>query len=165
LAIGCIGIFLLCGVLAAIGRSNATEAPGAKPNADQAKSLSVLTRIPATVPSRPAAAAQADAEKASRAGGQDMASQTATPLVRSTTITPLPPAATVASDDVATGRVAGTISRVVDGDTIDVTFGGRTARVRLIGMDTPETKHPSKPVMCFGAEATVKTQELIEAWT
>jgi micrococcal nuclease len=63
---------------------------------------------------------------------------------------------------VATGRVAGTISRVVDGDTIDVTFGGRTARVRLIGMDTPETKHPSKPVMCFGAEATVKTQQLID---
>jgi micrococcal nuclease len=42
------------------------------------------------------------------------------------------------------------IERVVDGDTVVVT-GGR--RVRLIGVDTPETKDPRKPVQCFGKEA------------
>lgn len=44
---------------------------------------------------------------------------------------------------------------VVDGDTIDVEFGSAqnssTERVRLIGIDTPETKHPSKPVEYDGA--------------
>jgi len=53
----------------------------------------------------------------------------------------------------------------VDGDTIDVLVEGKVYRVRLIGMDTPETKHPSKPVQCFGAEATAKTQELLNLAT
>lgn len=44
-----------------------------------------------------------------------------------------------------------TVERVVDGDTI-VVAGGRS--VRLIGIDTPETKDPRKPVQCFGREAS-----------
>lgn len=44
-----------------------------------------------------------------------------------------------------------TVSRVVDGDTF-VTSDGET--VRVLGIDTPETKHPSKPVECYGPEAT-----------
>jgi micrococcal nuclease len=43
---------------------------------------------------------------------------------------------------------------VVDGDTVDLLVGGRQERVRLIGVDTPETKHPDKPVECFGPEAS-----------
>lgn len=43
------------------------------------------------------------------------------------------------------------VARVVDGDTI-VLEGGE--RVRLIGVDTPETKDPRKPVQCFGKEAS-----------
>ncbi len=46
------------------------------------------------------------------------------------------------------------VSNVVDGDTIDITMDDRTYRIRLIGVDTPETKHPSKPVECFGKEAS-----------
>jgi micrococcal nuclease len=50
--------------------------------------------------------------------------------------------------------VAGVVVReVVDGDTVDVTIDGRRERIRLLGIDTPETKHPTKPVECFGPEA------------
>lgn len=47
-----------------------------------------------------------------------------------------------------------TMLRIVDGDTIDVTIDGRRERVRLIGIDTPETKKKDTPVQCFGPEAT-----------
>lgn len=39
-----------------------------------------------------------------------------------------------------------TVTRVVDGDTLVVEIGGQEDRVRLIGVDTPETVHPQKPV-------------------
>ena len=44
--------------------------------------------------------------------------------------------------DGANGRIV----KVVDGDTVDVSMNGRTERVRLIGIDTPETKKPNTPV-------------------
>ncbi|ALX47772.1 thermonuclease family protein [Lentibacillus amyloliquefaciens] len=47
-----------------------------------------------------------------------------------------------------------TISRVVDGDTIEVKYNGSTEDVRLLLVDTPETVHPSKPVQPFGPEAS-----------
>lgn len=50
---------------------------------------------------------------------------------------------------------------VVDGDTIDVMLNNKTERLRLIGMDTPETKDPRKPVQCFGQEASNKATELL----
>ncbi|OJV95155.1 MAG: hypothetical protein BGO39_24385 [Chloroflexi bacterium 54-19] len=54
------------------------------------------------------------------------------------------------------------VTNVVDGDTIDVaTLSSGNMRIRLIGMDTPETKDPNRPVMCFGQEATNKTVELL----
>ena len=46
------------------------------------------------------------------------------------------------------------VSRIVDGDTVDVRRGGRTLTLRLIGIDTPETVHPTEPIECFGPEAT-----------
>lgn len=46
------------------------------------------------------------------------------------------------------------VSRIVDGDTVDVSRGGRTLTLRLIGIDTPETVHPTEPIECFGPEAT-----------
>ena len=51
------------------------------------------------------------------------------------------------------------VERVVDGDTL-VLDGGE--RVRLIGVDTPETVHPKKPVERFGKEASGFTQKLAE---
>ena len=43
------------------------------------------------------------------------------------------------------------VERVIDGDTIRVRHQGKTFTVRLIGVDTPETKHPTKAVQYFGA--------------
>ena len=52
-----------------------------------------------------------------------------------------------------------TVVRVVDGDTIDVTRGSDTDTIRLLGINTPETHHPTKPVECFGPEAAAFTEE------
>ena len=49
----------------------------------------------------------------------------------------------------------------MDGDTIDVIINGQEERLRLIGVDTPETKDPRKPVQCFGVEASSKATELL----
>lgn len=48
---------------------------------------------------------------------------------------------------------------VVDGDTIKVVINGKTETLRLIGIDTPETVDPRKPVQCFGKEASNKAKE------
>lgn len=54
---------------------------------------------------------------------------------------------------------------VVDGDTIVVEVDGRDERVRLIGIDTPETKHPTRPVECYGPEASEFTASLLPTGT
>src|SRR4051812_9874016 len=54
-------------------------------------------------------------------------------------------------------RQPATVTSVVDGDTIKVRLdSGQTITVRLIGMDTPEIHHPTKPVQCFGQEAAAR---------
>ena len=53
-------------------------------------------------------------------------------------------------------------TRVVDGDTIIVKMKGTEERVRLIGVDTPETVHPEKPVAFFGKEASAFTKRMAE---
>jgi endonuclease YncB( thermonuclease family) len=45
------------------------------------------------------------------------------------------------------------VASVADGDTITVSNGGDSFVVRLIGVDTPETHHPNKPVQCYGEQA------------
>jgi len=59
----------------------------------------------------------------------------------------------------------GTVVRVIDGDTVDVRLGGRTERVRLIGVDTPESVAQDRPVQCFGKEASAATADLLPAGT
>ena len=53
------------------------------------------------------------------------------------------------------------VTRVIDGDTVEVNLNGNLQTVRYIGIDTPETKHPSKPIECFGPEASRFNEELI----
>ncbi|MFK5645254.1 excalibur calcium-binding domain-containing protein [Ornithinimicrobium sp. LYQ121] len=52
--------------------------------------------------------------------------------------------------------------KVVDGDTIDVRYDGSEHRVRLLNIDTPETKHPGKAVECLGPEATQALSDLLQ---
>lgn len=53
------------------------------------------------------------------------------------------------------------VVKIEDGDTITVDMNGRDERVRFIGIDTPETQDPRKPVQCFGKAASEYTKNLI----
>lgn len=57
--------------------------------------------------------------------------------------------------------VTALVTKVIDGDTIWVDISGKSYKVRYIGMDTPETVHPFKPVEYFGKEASQKNTELV----
>lgn len=53
------------------------------------------------------------------------------------------------------------VTKVVDGDTIEVLVNGQKKTVRLIGINTPETVDPRRPVQCFGKEASQETKRLL----
>lgn len=53
------------------------------------------------------------------------------------------------------------VKSFADGDTITVEMGGREERIRMIGVDTPETHKPNAPVQCYGPEASAYTKQLI----
>jgi micrococcal nuclease len=64
------------------------------------------------------------------------------------------------------GAVAVIVDRVTDGDTLRVTDGvGTSARVRLIGVDTPETgnSNTGNSNECYAAQATARLTELAPA--
>jgi len=73
------------------------------------------------------------------------------------------PAATLPSSDALPPNA--TVERVVDGDTIIVRINGRRERVRLIGIDTPESVDPNRPVQCYGHEASARTESLLPPGT
>ena len=50
---------------------------------------------------------------------------------------------------------------VIDGDTIKIEYFEQSETVELIGVDTPETAHPTKPVECFAREAAEFTRNLL----
>jgi micrococcal nuclease len=72
----------------------------------------------------------------------------ATPPAPTPSTTPAPAPASIAK-----------VTRVIDGDTLQISTG---EKVRLIGVDTPETKDPRKPVQPFGQEASAFTKQLVE---
>ena len=83
-----------------------------------------------------------------------------------------PPELPTAGDDHAAGGGGvdswapnATVERVVDGDTIEVLIGSRQETVRLIGIDTPESVAPTRPVQCFGKEASLHLEALLPAGT
>lgn len=65
----------------------------------------------------------------------------------------------------ALSGAAATVVEVVDGDTVVVEVVGRTERVRLIGIDTPETTGGFLPAECYGDEATNFTRSLLPEGT
>ena len=65
------------------------------------------------------------------------------------------------SDEATTAQVI----RAVDGDTLEVLIDGSTEKVRLIGVDTPETVHPNKPVEFYGKEASAFTHSMADGKT
>jgi micrococcal nuclease len=61
----------------------------------------------------------------------------------------------------ARGPSVGRVVKVVDGDTIAVQRGATRERVRYIGIDTPETHHPTKGVQCYGEPASRFNAKLV----
>lgn len=55
-----------------------------------------------------------------------------------------------------------TVTKVTDGDTIHIDMDGTDEKVRLIGINTPETVDPRTQVQCFGKEASNRMKELAE---
>lgn len=53
------------------------------------------------------------------------------------------------------------VTKVVDGDTIEVDLNGQRVKVRYIGIDTPETVDPRRAVGCFGKEASNENKNLV----
>ena len=80
------------------------------------------------------------------------------------TPTPLPTLATTAAVTAtdSANRETAIVARVVDGDTIELQDG---RKVRYIGIDTPETKHPTKPSGCYGQQASDFNQQLVVGQT
>lgn len=66
----------------------------------------------------------------------------------------------VLSASLARAAEVGEVTRVVDGDTIKVQIGRKTETVRLIGVDTPESVHPERPVEYFAKEASAFTKRM-----
>jgi len=62
-------------------------------------------------------------------------------------------------------RVEAQVVNVVDGDTIDVTVDGVERRVRYIGIDTPETVHPTRGEEPYGKESSARNVQLVERKT
>lgn len=59
----------------------------------------------------------------------------------------------------------GTVARVIDGDTLVATVAGEDLTIRLLNIDTPETKHPDLPVQCLGPEASAFLTRRLPAGT
>lgn len=91
---------------------------------------------------------------------RESATPSISPTVAAATPSPAPPAGPTAA-----GLALAQVTRVVDGDTIDVLLDGSEQRVRYIGIDTPETVDPRRPVECFGREASERNHQLVEGRT
>lgn len=89
---------------------------------------------------------------------------TTTTTTPAPTTTRKPPSTTTAT--LPARRLPGLpVTRVVDGDTFKVRNGARVTTVRVLGIDTPETQDPRKPVQCFGREASNRAHQLLDGRT
>jgi len=128
--------------------------------ADTSASVSTMPTTP--TPSVDAAAtsrAAASSLAASSSAAQSRASRAAEESRTAEGSRSAEPAAPAAPADVE-GDVV-TVESISDGDTLRVTLGEVSTRVRLLNIDTPETRHPSKPVECMGPEATAALKSMI----
>jgi micrococcal nuclease len=83
--------------------------------------------------------------------------------VPTATPTPTPTPTPIPLGGAPTGATeTASVLRVVDGDTIEVDRGRGPEKVRYIGIDTPETVHPSQPVEWMGQEASAANAALVE---
>lgn len=122
-----------------------------------------------TAPSDPAAAPTATEGASSPSGHTNPSPDPTTkwPVERETTSAT--PEREETSSDVPGQAQEVRVARIVDGDTLEVaalTAGAALSStsqvdVRLLQIDTPETKDPSEPVQCYGKEATEALRQLV----
>jgi len=74
-------------------------------------------------------------------------------------------AATASPSPASTDGNPAVVTRVVDGDTIHALLDGTDEKVRIIGLDSPETNKPDTPVECFAREATAAAKRLLPIGT
>lgn len=72
--------------------------------------------------------------------------------------------AAVSSASISSDR-KGVVERIIDGDTLVASVAGQSTTIRLLNIDTPETKHPDQPVQCLGSEATEWLEERLPIGT
>lgn len=132
-----------------------------------AVAVPTATAVPA--PTQPAASATPVAVVASATAEAPAATAlpAATDVPAAPTAVPAAPAdtldaASLTPDQVTDDtRARGHITRTVDGDTVRLVIFGQDQAVRLIGVDTPETKDRRKPVQCYGKEASEYTKKTL----
>lgn len=92
---------------------------------------------------------------------QEPAPQAAAPAPKSGIEEPVPPPKEemVCDKPLTEEPTDALVKTVIDGDTVDLADG---TRIRVVGIDTPETKDPRKPVQCFGTEASAQMKKLVE---
>jgi len=76
----------------------------------------------------------------------------------SPTVSPEPSPTANVNSSTSNATSSAKVIRVIDGDTIELEGG---IKLRYIGIDTPETRHPTVGVECYGAESSQKNSELI----
>jgi micrococcal nuclease len=88
-------------------------------------------------------------------------------LTTTVTLTVTAVSSACTGDEAAVSRdgANATVVRVVDGDTVQIDIDGRREKLRLIGIDTPETVKPDTPVQCYGPEASAFTKQLLPEGT
>lgn len=74
---------------------------------------------------------------------------------------PAPSATPISTPAVAGRRGPYSVIRVADGDTLTVRIGANLEKVRVVGIDTPESVDPRRPVQCFGREASDAAKSLL----
>ncbi len=172
--VGFVALLVSCCALGVVG--NLVNLQAARQRAEQRQQTStaaaLVTALPATSVLTTVAVAPTNAKPTLAPTSVPSAPPTATtgpqPMIsRATATAPAPPPTSVASSMLAPppDLPSAPVVRVVDGDTVDVRLDGQVARLRLIGIDTPETVDPRKPVQCFGREASAKAHELLDGQT
>lgn len=134
---GVIGLFILIGIFA----------PSPEPTPIQ--------QAPAVVQQQPTTEVEASEPVATTSEPEHKPADTVQPVVEQPKQTPSAPVQTQPQFQYYA------VTDVVDGDTLKINMGGTIETLRLIGIDTPETVDPRKPVQCFGREASNKAKELL----
>lgn len=78
-------------------------------------------------------------------------------------VNPADPAPTLGLNINQSQLVAAQVTKVFDGDTIEVEFSdGQKSKVRYLGIDTPETVDPNRPAGCYGYQASLRNKKLVD---